>query len=145
ERRESAASDLVSAIASLEKVVADSGGAWRPPVTAVLAAVALPLDATSSEPVVDGTLLSGLVHDLRSAVTAGRAAVAECARLNGRLERREVATTELGAARALVAATDQRLAGLRKQVADLGHSADELAAAHRAREDASARAAAAAA
>jgi DNA repair exonuclease SbcCD ATPase subunit len=49
------------------------------------------------------------------------------------------------AARALVAETDERLAGLRKQVADLGHSADELAATHRAREEASARASAAAA
>jgi DNA repair exonuclease SbcCD ATPase subunit len=145
ERREAAVSDLVAAIASLEKLVADSGDAWRAAVTAVLPAVAHPLDATCSEPVVDRTLLSGLVRDLRSAVKAGRAAVAECARLNGRLERRQVATTELMAARALVAETDERLAGLRKQVADLGHSADELAATHRAREEASARASAAAA
>jgi exonuclease SbcC len=144
ERRESAASDLESAIASLEKVVADSGAAWRPPVTTALAAVARPLDATCSEPVVDGTLIAGLVGDLRSAVKAGRAAVAECARLNGRLERRQVATTELAAARALVTETDERLARLRRQVADLGHSADDLAAAHRAREEASARASAAA-
>jgi DNA repair exonuclease SbcCD ATPase subunit len=145
ERRESAVSDLVAAIASLEKVVANSGGAWRPPVTSVLAAVAPPQDAASCEPVVDGTLLSRLAGDLRGAVGVGRAAVAECARLNGRLERRRVATAELAAARALVEETDERLAGLRRQVADLGHSAEELSAAHRAREEASARASAVAA
>ncbi len=144
-RRESAVSDLEAAIGSLEKVVAVSGRTWRSSVATVLAAVAHPLDATSSEPVVDGTLLSRLVGDLRSAVSAGRAAVAECAHLNGRLERRQVATAELAVARALVAETDQRLAGLRRQVADLGHSAEELAAAHRAREEASATASVAAA
>ncbi|HEX4541308.1 MAG TPA: SMC family ATPase [Acidimicrobiales bacterium] len=145
ERREAAVSDVEAAIASLEKVVAESGGAWRTPVTSLLPAVARPLDATSTEPVVDGTLLSRLVGDLRSAVRAGRAAVAECARLNGRLERRQVATTELAAARAVVAETDQRLAGLRQQVADLAHSADELAAAHQAREEALAKSSSAAA
>ncbi|HEY1636162.1 MAG TPA: SMC family ATPase, partial [Acidimicrobiales bacterium] len=142
ERRESAVSDLGAAIETVDKKVADSGSAWRAPVTAVLAAVPAPLDVTSSEPLVDATLLSSLVGDLKGAVGTGRAAVAECARLNGRLERRQVATAELAGAQAQLEETDERLVGLRRQVAELGHSADELAAAYRAREEASTRASA---
>jgi DNA repair exonuclease SbcCD ATPase subunit len=145
EQRQAACSALAEAIASLEEVAGRSGGTWCVPVTSVLGVIKAASDATSSGPVVDDALLSQLVDDVRGGVRAGRAAVAECARLTGRLERREAATADLSTARGVVEETDHRLTALRREVAELGHSADELAAAHRARDEASAGASTAAA
>jgi DNA repair exonuclease SbcCD ATPase subunit len=140
ERRDAAASELAEAVTSLREAAARSGDAWRVPVISVRAGIEQAADGTSDEPSVDDGVLSRVAAELREALRSGRAAAAECARLNGRLERRETAETELGTARGLVEETAQRLTELRRQVADLGHSADELAAAHRARTEASARA-----
>jgi DNA repair exonuclease SbcCD ATPase subunit len=72
-------------------------------------------------------------------VGAARTAVAECARLKGRLERRDAAMTELDATRGRVDEIGRRLEELRRQVAELGHSPEGLTAARRARDEASAR------
>jgi DNA repair exonuclease SbcCD ATPase subunit len=100
---------------------------------------------TTREPMIDEAALTRSAGELSDAVRVGREAAAECARLHGRLERRKTAVSELETARRLTAETDQRLIELRRQVAELGHSAEELAAAHRARDEASARASAASA
>jgi len=145
ERREAAVAELTDAITSLEDAATRSGGAWRVPVATVLSAIEHPSDGTFGEPTLDDARLARSAGELRDAVRAGTAAVAECDRLRGRLERRQTAAGELATARGLVDETDQRLVELRRQFAELGHSAEELAAAHRASEEASARASAAAA
>jgi DNA repair exonuclease SbcCD ATPase subunit len=146
ERREAAVSELTTAVASLEEVATTSGDSWRVPVATVLAAIEHSSDSTdetTAEPIVDDAALTRVVGALRDAVRAGRAAAAECARLKGRLERRQTATSELESTRRLLAETEQRLVGLRREVSELGHSPDELAATYRARDEASARASAA--
>ncbi|HWC39233.1 MAG TPA: SMC family ATPase [Acidimicrobiales bacterium] len=146
ERREAAVSELATAVGALERAATTSGDTWRVPVATVLGTIqhaADPAEETTTEPIVDDAALTRVMGELRDAVRAGRAAAAECARLRGRLERRETAESELETARRLVAETEQRLVALRREVAELGHSPDELAATHRARDEASARASAA--
>ncbi len=144
ERRQAAASELATAVAALEEAATKSGDSWRIPLASVLGAIEHAA-RTTREPMIDEAALTRSAGELSDAVRVGREAAAECARLHGRLERRKTAVSELETARRLTAETDQRLIELRRQVAELGHSAEELAAAHRARDEASARASAASA
>src|SRR5207248_3085403 len=91
ERREAAVAELTDAITSLEDAATRSGGAWRVPVATVLSAIEHPSDGTFGEPTLDDARLARSAGELRDAVRAGRAAVAECDRLRGRLERRQTA------------------------------------------------------